>query len=447
MLDIIFISYDEPNADTNWANLKAKYPHAKRVHGVEGVAAAHFQAAKRSTTSFFYVVDADAEIDPSFDFEYKPAPHDADYTHIWYSLNPVTGDSYGYGGIKLFNKKSFREMKSVLDFSTTLTKDIKIFDTVSCVTRFNSDPYRAFRGAFREAAKLYATINDESKTEEIRQEAEERFDKWMHPIQDADYVSYVNAGVELGVAEAKTRLAAGMDLSFINDHALITSMLKAFDKGADLTTDPTLEEGHPMKTEFSLITRISSVLYDQFVFDHLDKAELRDALSDGQLYSKIWLIDELRPALENYTKENPAKVVILGGWIGLLAHMMFILDLPVKVTSVDLDARANIIAEKVNWDHDFKASTQDMYGVDYSSFDVIINTSSEHIPDISKWRQEIPAGKIIAVQNNNYEEGEGHISTVPNSSRLRTILQLSDVTYDGARTFPQYNRFMLIGTS
>ena len=34
--DIIFLSYDEPNAEKNYVDLVKKVPWAKRVHGVEG---------------------------------------------------------------------------------------------------------------------------------------------------------------------------------------------------------------------------------------------------------------------------------------------------------------------------------------------------------------------------------------------------------------------------
>ena len=33
--DIIYLSYDEPNAEKNYADLLTKVPWAKRVHGVE----------------------------------------------------------------------------------------------------------------------------------------------------------------------------------------------------------------------------------------------------------------------------------------------------------------------------------------------------------------------------------------------------------------------------
>ena len=39
--DIIFLSYDEPNAEKNYADLCSKVPWAKRVHGVHGSDAAH----------------------------------------------------------------------------------------------------------------------------------------------------------------------------------------------------------------------------------------------------------------------------------------------------------------------------------------------------------------------------------------------------------------------
>ena len=44
--DIIFISYDEPNADNNYADLLDKCPWAKRSHGVWGSDAAHKAAAE-----------------------------------------------------------------------------------------------------------------------------------------------------------------------------------------------------------------------------------------------------------------------------------------------------------------------------------------------------------------------------------------------------------------
>ena len=58
-LDIVFLSYDEPNADKHYADLCNKLPWAKRVHGVKGSDAAHKAAAELSETEWVITVDAD----------------------------------------------------------------------------------------------------------------------------------------------------------------------------------------------------------------------------------------------------------------------------------------------------------------------------------------------------------------------------------------------------
>jgi hypothetical protein len=64
--DIIFLSYDEPNAEANYADLCNKVPWAKRVHGVKGSDAAHKACAALSDTEYFVTVDADNIIDQEF---------------------------------------------------------------------------------------------------------------------------------------------------------------------------------------------------------------------------------------------------------------------------------------------------------------------------------------------------------------------------------------------
>ena len=64
--DVIFISYDEPNADDNYADLLNKIPWAKRSHGVFGSDAAHKAAAALSETPRFIGIDADNIVDPDF---------------------------------------------------------------------------------------------------------------------------------------------------------------------------------------------------------------------------------------------------------------------------------------------------------------------------------------------------------------------------------------------
>lgn len=435
MLDIVFLSYDESNAEKNYLKLKDRFPHAKRVHGIKGIANAHLAASKKAFTRFFYVVDGDASIRDDFDFSYKPGSGEEGYVHIWQSWIPALNIAYGYGGIKLFNKSFFKNIKSQLDFSTTLTQDVKFMEQISCDNLFNSDAFRAFRGAFRESAKLhYSYLKKPSK------ETKARLDAWSNPDTSAMFCQYIRDGYEAGKLEASKH----NDLLFINDHDLTVAKLKEKYPYEDLSTDPTPKSDNQMKHEFFFINRIASSMYDEFVDKNLSKEELRDAISDGQLLSKNWIIEKIEDVIE-LVPFDIKNVAILGGWIGTLALMMFAKEYLFSITNIDTDFRANRIAEKINYGFDFNAEAIDMYDVDYSKYDVIINTSSEHIEDIPKWIKLIPENKLVIVQNNNFLDGNGHISCVNNSDELRRILNLRRVLYEGSRTFAMYDRYMIIG--
>ena len=434
MLDIIFISYDEPNAEENWVHLKGRFPHARRVHGVRGIAEAHFAAAEKANTKFFYVVDGDARICDTFDFSYKPTEHEADYVHIWHARNPATGLTYGYGGVKLFAKKFFSSIKpNYVDFSTSLTKDVKIMEEVACITYFNSDEFRTYRGGYREAAKLYLASVNQNIPEAQRTEAQSRLNAWLNPSNDCAFRQHLVNGVLAGFTDAHSHT----DGTFVNDFDRIRSLFELSMRNVD--AQPANVSDYP---GLPFICRLSSILYDDEVLKNLSITELRDAISDGQLYSKVWLADRLY----QLNLLSDSKIVVLGGWIGTLSFLLGMFSKSIRaIVSVDLDARANTIAEKLNYDKPFSTLKMDMYKVDTSLFDVIINTSSEHIPDIAAWRRTLPPGKVVVVQNTNYKNAEGHISTVDCVSDLANKLELSEIIYEGSRAFPQYSRFMIIG--
>ena len=81
MYDIVFISYQEPNADENWARLKSRFPFAKRVHGVKGIHQAHIKSASYCFTDMMWVVDGDAVVLDKFNFDYTP--FDLEYVYVW----------------------------------------------------------------------------------------------------------------------------------------------------------------------------------------------------------------------------------------------------------------------------------------------------------------------------------------------------------------------------
>lgn len=222
-LDIIFLSYDEPNADKNWSKLIEKFPYAKRVNGVEGIRRAHVEASNISSTTFFYVVDGDSEILDNFDFSFKPKLSQQQYMHVWRSKNPVNGLEYGYGGIKILSKHFFKDDIKNVDITTSLTEGIIIHDFVASLTRFNSDPFRAWRGAFRECVKLSSKVIQG----QIDDETANRLNIWCSTDIGADYGDIVLLGANEGRMYGERNKDNKEALLLINDFSWLNQQ---FDK-------------------------------------------------------------------------------------------------------------------------------------------------------------------------------------------------------------------------
>lgn len=205
MYDIVFISYDEINADDNYVRLKERFPLAKRVHGVDGIHNAHIAAAKKAFTKMFWVVDADAIILDDFNFDYEVTKWDLDVVHVWRSRNPVNGLEYGYGGVKLFPKTLTINMRTdTVDMTTTISSKFKAMSTVSNITAFNTDPFTTWRSAFRECCKLVLINNEESLV---------RLDRWCTIGSDLNAINGAKAGKIYGEKNASDMEA----LAKIND--------------------------------------------------------------------------------------------------------------------------------------------------------------------------------------------------------------------------------------
>ncbi len=159
MYDIVFISYQEPNADENYERLKKRFPLAKRVHGVKGIHNAHVAAAKKCFTKMFWAVDGDAFVTDNMSFDYVVDEYNLDTVHVWRSINPVNGLIYGYGGVKLLPRKlTIGVDTTTSDMTTSISNKFKAVPFVSNITKFDTSPYEAWKGAFRECAKLSSRV-------------------------------------------------------------------------------------------------------------------------------------------------------------------------------------------------------------------------------------------------------------------------------------------------
>ncbi len=161
--DIIFISYDEDNANENWADLKKKCPWAKRVHGVYGSDAAHKAAAQVSTTDRFITCDADTIVKPEFFNATIPQKIAEDMTKTisWSSMNHVNGLIYGNGSLKCWTKPFVMDMKTHEESDQPKNKVEFCFEQgythkndVFSVTYPNGSARQAWRSGFREGVKM-----------------------------------------------------------------------------------------------------------------------------------------------------------------------------------------------------------------------------------------------------------------------------------------------------
>jgi hypothetical protein len=205
-LDVVFISYHELNAEANWQRLLEKVPNALRVDGVVGIFEAHKAAAKLAKTDMFFVVDADAYLTDDWQFDFQPGIFDRDCTYVWNSRNPVNDLTYGYGGVKLFNRSKVRSLKSWgTDLTLSVSKKLTVMDRVSNITQFNTSEYNTWKAAFRECAKLAKKTDSESAA---------RLGSWLTPIETADFAIWAKRGAEQGIAFAKSNV----DITQVNDY-------------------------------------------------------------------------------------------------------------------------------------------------------------------------------------------------------------------------------------
>lgn len=175
-----------------------------------------------------------------------------------------------------------------------------------------------------------------------------------------------------------------------------------------------------------------------------DPMRTMDAFWSGQLKSKEWLITNLRKNVNKFV-----SIDIHGGWVGVLASMLFQSDVPIlNIRSVDIDPSCEPIAVNMNKIEEmtgrFRAVTSDMCAIRCDS-DVVINTSCEHISQnqYDLWLRGMPHDSLLVLQSNNYDIPE-HVRTAKDLEEFKVQCGIT-VLWSGELELPLYKRFMIIG--
>lgn len=251
-LDIFYLSYDEPNAEDNWADLLNKVPWAKRVHGVKGFDKAHKECARRSETDRFITVDADNIVMDDFFEQVLDIPDtDREGNDIsqsifsWNGKNLLNGLVYGNGGLKCWPRQYVLEMKTHeeaeddegMEFCWKLNY-IQLNDTFSEVHQ-TATPFQAFRSGFREGVKMSLDQGKRVAAHEFKDKIwygnYNRLQVWCNIGNDVENGLWAIYGARLG---CKMTVLSNWDTNLISDYEWFAEFFykeiaKQFTEGAD----------------------------------------------------------------------------------------------------------------------------------------------------------------------------------------------------------------------
>ena len=258
--DLIFLSYDEPNKEKNYADLKKKFPWAKRVDGVHGSDSAHKACARLAETERVTIIDGDNIVKPELmDEEIEFYDH-ADLSKCVLSYpayNIINGLIYGNGSIKNWHTQLILDMKThenaeskngktQVDFCWEI-KYLQMKDWMSYVHN-NASPRQAWRAGFREGVKMCLL-------EGIKPDLNKDFNRQVHWKNYQRLLTWMNVGsdVENGLwAIYGARLGCYMtmltDWDYLNVRTF-TYLNNLYDTIADKTETDLLDEIARLGTE------------------------------------------------------------------------------------------------------------------------------------------------------------------------------------------------------
>jgi hypothetical protein len=277
--DVVFLSYDEPNADLHYADLCNKVPWAKRVHAVKGSDAAHKAAANLSDTEWFITVDADNIVDPSFfNLDLKMTNPDIK-VYGWCGRNVVNGLRYGNGGLKIWKKEFVLDMKTheasesdrgQVDFCWE--KGYQNFPVSFSDSIITGSQFQAWRAGFREGVKM--TLDNGVKVPPS--EIEKRI--WWHNIHRLRMWSTVGAHTEHGLfsvygARLGTWMANCTDWDYVNvrDFEILRNIYnetcKVYENDNALLVDATVDLGEKIKHDLGFHWPYLDSSQSKYTFD------------------------------------------------------------------------------------------------------------------------------------------------------------------------------------
>lgn len=216
----------------------------------------------------------------------------------------------------------------------------------------------------------------------------------------------------------------------------------------------------------SIINQLSHIYTDSQYNQDCDlfrMKDIMDSVSEGQFESKLWLLQHL----QTFITDKHSGIQIIGGWYGLMSHLIAYSGFDREIKNYDLDPVCEEYGYKLRQYDNIHFSTEDgldVYNKDHRGFNeyldplggtrnntsskITICTACEHIDreDLSDALKKKHPDQLVALQSNNYFEIDSHINCHDSVDHFISTLPLNEILYSGSLPWrDEYDRFMVIG--
>lgn len=178
--------------------------------------------------------------------------------------------------------------------------------------------------------------------------------------------------------------------------------------------------------------------------------DFADSFSKTQYKSKKWLVE----TLAKHKLPSAPSILILGGWYGSFLIPMLQEQYPdCSILLTDKHSEPLSVAEYLHQARYMGTSKIRMGVVDVENnieriqgqrFDVIINTSCEHMTNLHNIRVANPEA-LYVFQACDEKNDPGHINIIESTDQLIDQCRLDEVLFRGRLDLGHKNRFMVIG--
>lgn len=211
-LDCIYLTYDEPQREEFWVQIRNMVPWARRVDGVRGSDAAHKAAAEASTTERFVLIDGDNIPNAEFFNQTLQFADDVWESAVfrWRARNHINGLMYGNGGLSSWTRTFVENMRTHeatdgrAETQVEFCFDPQYWAMHDCysVTYPNGSAFHAWRAGFREGVKMCLNKGVRPSLAEFQQRVHQRnldnLTIWHNIGRDVEHGAWAMAGSRMG---------------------------------------------------------------------------------------------------------------------------------------------------------------------------------------------------------------------------------------------------------